>query len=503
MSKVLEIAILAIVTFVICGGYLPSNMPIFTQTSAEGLETGPILMPPLSGQGGGHGQALSMPSIIDQNSLQIPSDLIPIIFATRNGQSINATSGEDNLPLILYQLLQVQSQLQPQLEAMQQLQLQQLAQLQQSQQLLQQQLLLFQSQRQWYSHPDFINSTDSTMQNKTVPGTTVMSDALVGSLQSLQQSQQLLQQQLAQLQQSQQLQQQQLLQLQQSLGRLQSMVIPSTNTTEMAVNATITTNGQYTSNQSQELSEEPVQPELLKKPEPATPTPVGPSSPSNLTTTPSPSLSPVGPSSSSNLTTTPPATPPASPTPAPKFAANGTVNQSSALSEQKPINGNAGGNFLGVVKINASREQAPENVAVNVLDTNQNTRWSGQGNGTWIQADLGSEKPIKSVGIAWYKGASRQYNFEISVSNTTEEKDFVKVFTGLSSGTTDSTERYDTKGIQGQYLRIIINGNTDSKTSSRDWASITTLEPYSLEPSFESPVQPVASLEKSSPNLYG
>ena len=360
------------------------------------------------------------------------------------------------------------------------------------------------------------------MQNKTVPGTTVMSDALVGSLQSLQQSQQLLQQQLAQLQQSQQLQQQQLLQLQQSLGRLQSMVIPSTNTTEMAVNATITTNGQYTSNQSQELSEEPVQPELLKKPEPATPTPVGPSSPSNLTTTPSPSLSPVGPSSPSNLTTTPspslspvgpsspsnltttpPATPPASPTPAPKFAANGTVNQSSALSEQKPINGNAGGNFLGVVKINASREQAPENVAVNVLDTNQSTRWSGQGNGTWIQADLGSEKPIKSVGIAWYKGASRQYNFEISVSNTTEEKDFVKVFTGLSSGTTDSTERYDTKGIQGQYLRIIINGNTDSKTSSRDWASITTLEPYSLEPSFESPVQPVASLEKSSPNLYG
>ena len=128
--------------------------------------------------------------------------------------------------------------------------------------------------------------------------------------------------------------------------------------------------------------------------------------------------------------------------------------------------------------INASRQQAPENIAENVLDTNQSTRWSGKGNGTWIQADLGSEKPIKSVGIAWYKGTSRQSNFEISVSNTTEGKDFVKVFTGQSSGTTDSTERYDTKGIQGQYLRITINGNTDSKTSARDWASITTLEVY-------------------------
>jgi hypothetical protein len=94
-----------------------------------------------------------------------------------------------------------------------------------------------------------------------------------------------------------------------------------------------------------------------------------------------------------------------------------------------------------------------------------------------FKPDLGSEKPIKNVGIAWYKGSSRQSNFEKLVSNTTEREDFVKVFTGRSSGTTDSIERYDTKGIQGQYLRITVNGNTDSKTS-RDWASITTLEAY-------------------------
>ena len=129
--------------------------------------------------------------------------------------------------------------------------------------------------------------------------------------------------------------------------------------------------------------------------------------------------------------------------------------------------------------INASRQQAPENIAENVLDSNQSTRWSGKGSGTWIQADLGSEKPIKSVGIAWYKGASRQSNFEISVSNTTEDNDFVKVFTGQSSGTTDSPERYDTDGIRGQYLRITVNGNTDRKESAREWASVTTFEVYS------------------------
>jgi hypothetical protein len=83
------------------------------------------------------------------------------------------------------------------------------------------------------------------------------------------------------------------------------------------------------------------------------------------------------------------------------------------------------------------------------------------------------------VGIAWYKGTSRQYNFEISVSNiTTEEKNFVKVFSGQSSGRADSIERYDIKDVQGQYPRITISGNTDFNISSREWASITTLEFY-------------------------
>jgi hypothetical protein len=177
-------------------------------------------------------------------------------------------------------------------------------------------------------------------------------------------------------------------------------------------------------------------------------------------------------------TSTPTATPTSTPTATSTLVTNASIIQSDAASGQRAINENAGGNIFGVFGINASRQQAPENIAENVLDSNQSTRWSGKGSGTWIQADLGSEKPIKNVGIAWYKGASRQSNFEIAVSNTTEERDFVKVFTGQSFGTTDLTERYDTDGIQGQYIRITINGNTDSKTSSRDWASITTLEVY-------------------------
>ena len=283
---------------------------------------------------------------------------------------------------------------QQQLEQLQ-LQQQQLEQLQQSQQLQQQQLVQLQLQRQWYSYPDSINFTDSTKLNKTVPGTTLINDALAGSLQSLQQSQQLQQQQLVQFEQSQQLQQQQLVQMQQSqqlvlqqlvqlqrsLGLLQSIVTPSTNTSAMAVGPVITPTGQNTTNEKQgqqgSLQVEPLQVPTPPPPPIQTPTPTPPPPPIQ-TPTPTPPPPPI-----QTPTPTPPPPPIQTPTPtsAPKLAANGTAVQNSAVSELKPINENAGGNFLDVVAINASREQVPENVAVNVLDTNQSTRWSGEGNG--------------------------------------------------------------------------------------------------------------------------
>jgi hypothetical protein len=37
-----------------------------------------------------------------------------------------------------------------------------------------------------------------------------------------------------------------------------------------------------------------------------------------------------------------------------------TANENSAVSGQKPINDNAGGNFLDVFAINANRQQSPK-----------------------------------------------------------------------------------------------------------------------------------------------
>jgi hypothetical protein len=108
----------------------------------------------------------------------------------------------------------------------------------------------------------------------------------------------------------------------------------------------------------------------------------------------------------------------------------------------------------------------------NAIDNNLNTRWSNLGVGSWIQADLerGAQMTtICSIDIAWYNGNQRQNNFVISVSN--DGSTFTDVFTGKSTGTTLSPERYNLPAnTVGRFVRITVNGNTEN-----NWASITEI----------------------------
>jgi glucose/arabinose dehydrogenase len=120
------------------------------------------------------------------------------------------------------------------------------------------------------------------------------------------------------------------------------------------------------------------------------------------------------------------------------------------------------------------------NVPSNVIDNNLNTRWSNDGQGSWIQLDLGSRKNVCSVDVAWYRGNLRENDFVISVSDNGNT--FTNKFSGTSSGTTTSFEKYTLPaGTEGRYVRIIVNGNTEN-----NWASITEIAVYGVGES-ESP----------------
>jgi hypothetical protein len=105
----------------------------------------------------------------------------------------------------------------------------------------------------------------------------------------------------------------------------------------------------------------------------------------------------------------------------------------------------------------------------NAIDNNLSTRWSNHGWGSWIKPDLGQTDTICSVDIAWYRGNIRQNNFVISISQ--DGNTFTNVFSGKSSGTTSSYERYSFPEISGRYVRITVNGNTENQ-----WASITEIK---------------------------
>ena len=101
----------------------------------------------------------------------------------------------------------------------------------------------------------------------------------------------------------------------------------------------------------------------------------------------------------------------------------------------------------------------------NAIDNNFNTKWySTFIVNPWIQLDLGAQKSICSVDIAWADGASRQYSFVMSVS--TDGTSFSNVFTGKSSGTTTSPEKYNFAESQARYVKITITQSHVGTTSS-------------------------------------
>ncbi len=116
----------------------------------------------------------------------------------------------------------------------------------------------------------------------------------------------------------------------------------------------------------------------------------------------------------------------------------------------------------------ASGFESP-NVPANAIDNSFSTRWSNQGVGSWITVDLGQQKTVCNVDIAWFRGNIRASHFIISLS--TDNTSFTNVFSGDSSGTTTAPETYDFADTSARYVRITVNGNTQN-----DFASILEID---------------------------
>ncbi|QRO00322.1 heparin lyase I family protein [Archangium violaceum] len=105
------------------------------------------------------------------------------------------------------------------------------------------------------------------------------------------------------------------------------------------------------------------------------------------------------------------------------------------------------------------------NVPANTLDDRLDTRWSQLGKESWIDYDLGANRSVSGVAIAWHQGDQRANDFDVMVS--TDGMSYTTVYTGRSSGTTTAAETYSFTARTARRVRIYVNGNT-----LNDWASI-------------------------------
>lgn len=120
----------------------------------------------------------------------------------------------------------------------------------------------------------------------------------------------------------------------------------------------------------------------------------------------------------------------------------------------------------GLVATTASGDDG--NKPANAIDGKLSTRWSDDGVGAWLRADMGQVKNLKAVDIAWHRGNERVNTFTLSTS--TDGTNFTQVFSGKSSGKTSSFERYTFPAVNARYVKVTVNGNT-----MNTWASISEM----------------------------
>ena len=106
------------------------------------------------------------------------------------------------------------------------------------------------------------------------------------------------------------------------------------------------------------------------------------------------------------------------------------------------------------------------NIPINTMDKDFETRWSADGEGEWIEYDLGAVKPVKSIDISFFRGDQRSAQFDIQTSPN--QTDYQLVYSGQSNGTTLGFQRFSFEATEARFIKITGYGN-----SQNSWNSLT------------------------------
>lgn len=115
--------------------------------------------------------------------------------------------------------------------------------------------------------------------------------------------------------------------------------------------------------------------------------------------------------------------------------------------------------------------------STNAVDGNTafSSRWASQftGGSANLWVDLGSVKSVDDIGVAWGRGSSRSYEFEVWGRSGTSGS-WTKIFDDRSSGNKTDIEQYNVTDMDARFVRVKVFSNS----SNTNWANITEFEVY-------------------------
>lgn len=126
----------------------------------------------------------------------------------------------------------------------------------------------------------------------------------------------------------------------------------------------------------------------------------------------------------------------------------------------------ANNNFIYVNGIGARASTDDGHSAELAIDNDMSTesRWSALGDGEWIEFDLGENKALRSVDLAFYRGNLRNTHFDILAGTSSDNLQLIGSYT--SSGQTEGFEEFQTHYTTTRYIRIVGHGNTTNGWNS-------------------------------------
>jgi hypothetical protein len=112
--------------------------------------------------------------------------------------------------------------------------------------------------------------------------------------------------------------------------------------------------------------------------------------------------------------------------------------------------------------------------AKSAFDNNEDTEWSEDRVGAYLDFDIGTIRSICDVEILWDEGDERSYNFVISVSENGSK--FNDTLRATSSGNSGLPESYPIPDTMAKHIRVTVYGNSEDETAAIKEISINGMD---------------------------